>query len=1036
MRCRYTATRAVVRRLARRDGPTLYLLALLVLACSPALALDPHRSLREFHHSKWSTKDGAPGQIGAIAQTREGYLWIGAGPSLFRFDGIRFERYISANGESFGTVSSLHAPATGGLWVGLRRGGAAFIEPDRITRYGESDGLPTGAVYGFASDHDGALWVAANDGLARFDGTRWQPASEAWGFLGRNARAVYVDRAGTVWAASEERLVYLPKGTREFIDSGERVGWVSRIAEAPDGSIWIAEHHGGSVRKVVGTGMQDPTAKNAIDTPSAGLLFDRDGTLWIGTLGNGVRRVIDPSSLTDKSARDTFTSDAGLTADYTGPLLEDREGNIWVGTSAGLDRFRHGAIVRAPFPSGAHNFALAADGNGNVWAGTLNRHTMRHSRGAVSTLDVPPPITSAHGDENGTVWLGGPHGIWRSNGDSLIRVASLPKEADAESTVRAMVADRRGTLWVSINRLGLFTLHDDRWNRVPPHSDHPEQRMPVSASLDSDGRLWFGYRNNLIVTQDGAEVRTWDAESGLAIGNVTAMHHGRERSWVAGQFGVALFDGERFRSLPLVNGDLFHGVYAIIETRGCNMVPRVSNDYERASWGALWIHANAGILCVPATEVRQALADPNHRVAYRAVDSVGGLPDDPIQVRPVPTAIENDDGRLWFATGNGVIWLDPQQLYENPVPPPVLVETLRADDQPFSVSAHAILPTRTRRLEIRYTALSLAVPEGIRFRYRLDGYDMDWHDAGARREAVYTALRPGRYRFHVLAANSDGVWNEQGATLTFEIPPTFYQTRTFLALCIASACGFLWWLYRSRMRRAAEQVRLRLEERHAERERIARELHDTLLQSFQALVLRVHAAVRQIPAHEPSRRMLEQTLDRADDAIAEGRDRIKELRATTSISELSDALAEIGRDMARDDIAFEIETHGEPRALDVAVRDEVYWIGREALINAFRHARARRIEVHVVYGARALRLRVRDDGIDAAFMTPQGRPEHWGLRGMHERASRIAATLEVRSHAGAGTEIELIVPAGAIYGDAPRRLRMFAARSMSPRDRG
>jgi signal transduction histidine kinase/ligand-binding sensor domain-containing protein len=1027
-------------RPAGRNGPLPYLPALLALVFSPALALDPDRSLREFHHSKWTIGDGAPGQIGAIAQTREGYLWIGAGPSLFRFDGIRFEPYMSTDGESFGTVSSLHAPTSGGLWVGLRRGGAAFIEHDRFIRYDKSDGLPTGAIYGLATDHDGNVWAAANDGLARFDGTHWQQIAETWGFLGRNARAVHVDRAGNVWAASEERLFYLPRDTRTFIDSGESVGWVSRIAEAPDGSLWIAEHHGGAVRKVMGTGARSLAAKTVIDTPSAGLLFDRDGTLWIGTLGDGLQRVIDASSLTDKSVVDKFTSAEGLTADYTGPLLEDREGNVWVGTSAGLDRFRHGAIVRAPFPSGAHNFALAADRSGNVWAGTLNRSTMRHSRGTVHILDIPPPITSAHADETGTVWLGGPNGIWRSNGDALIRVASLPTEAGAESTVRAMVVDRRGTLWVSINRLGLFTLHGDRWSRVPPHSDHPEQLMPVSASRDRNGRLWFGYRNNLIVTHDGPHVQKLDAESGLAIGNVTAMYHGRDRSWIAGQFGVALFDGERFRSLPSVDGDLFLGVYGIIETRGCNMAQRVTNDHERGSLGDLWIHANAGIFCIPATEVRQALEDPQHLIAYRSFPSVDGLPDDPIQVRPVPTAIEDKEGHLWFATGNGVIWLDPQQLYENPLPPPVLIETLRADDRPFPTSARAALTARTRRVEIRYTALSLAVPEGIRFRYRLDGYDTNWHDAGARREAVYTALPPGRYRFHVLAANSDGVWNEQGAELTFEIPPTFYQTKTFLALCIAAVLGFLWWLYRRRMRRAADQVRLRLEERHAERERIARELHDTLLQSLQTLVLRVHAATRRVPSHEPARRLLEETLDRADEVIAEGRDRIKDLRATTAISALSDALSRVGDDMARDDIAFSIETHGEPRPLDTAIRDEVYCIGREALINAFQHAYARRIEVHVIYGTRALRLRVRDDGraIDRAFMTPDGRPEHWGLRGMHERASRIAAALEVRSRTDTGTEVELIVPAGTIYSDAPRghRLRIFAARQMPSKDRG
>jgi signal transduction histidine kinase len=301
------------------------------------------------------------------------------------------------------------------------------------------------------------------------------------------------------------------------------------------------------------------------------------------------------------------------------------------------------------------------------------------------------------------------------------------------------------------------------------------------------------------------------------------------------------------------------------------------------------------------------------------------------------------------------------------------------------------------------------------------------------REAIYTGLGHGRYRFHVLAANSDGVWNEEGAALTFEIPPMFYETRTFLALCIAAALGSLWLLYRSRMQRAAARLRLRLEERHAERERIARELHDTLLQGFQGLVLRFQAAAESIPSHEPARRMMEQTLDRADDVLTEGRDRIRDLRAAMPALDLTRAMSEVARKLAEGDTAFRVLTVGAARPLDAAARDEVYWIGREALANAFRHARARQIEVHVVYESRALRLRVCDDGcgIDAAVLAPDGKPGHWGLRGMRERAARIGATLEVQRAAGGGTEVEVAVPAASVYRDASRIgrwLRVLAIR--------
>jgi signal transduction histidine kinase len=325
----------------------------------------------------------------------------------------------------------------------------------------------------------------------------------------------------------------------------------------------------------------------------------------------------------------------------------------------------------------------------------------------------------------------------------------------------------------------------------------------------------------------------------------------------------------------------------------------------------------------------------------------------------------------------------------------------------------------TNSLQIEYSAGSLTIPERVRFRHKLDGLDSDWQDAGTRREALYTNLGPGRYTFRVAAANNDGVWNEAGASIAFTIPPAFYQTRWFYALCALGCLGLLAALYRARVRQIASQVRGRLEERLAERERIARELHDTLLQGMQGLIWRFQAAADRIPSGEPARQLLEQSLDRADKLLGESRDKVKDLRpAAGDAAELADALAAEGEQFAQLHPAeFRVSAHGTRRSLHPIVREEGFLIGREALGNAFAHARAARIEAEVTYDDTALHIRVRDNGqgIDTAVLNAGGRAGHFGLIGMRERAKKLGAQLEVWSKPGNGTEVDLRVPAKVAY---------------------
>lgn len=971
-------------------------IALAWTLCRPLLALDPDRSLAQLAHSRWTLADGLPGEVGALAQTPDGYLWIGAGQSLFRFDGVRFKPYRSADGATLSTVSSLLADPGGTLWVGLRAGGIVRIEAASEQRYGVSDGVPDGVVYGFAAEPDGTIWAATEEGLTRLRDGAWQPVGTADGFAGRHARAVFVDNRGAVWAASENRLYHRAAGSARFEDADITVGWVSQIAQDRRGIVWIAHRYNGGVRST-------DRAEAIIAVDSTGITFDRHGSLWIGTLGSGLLRV--PPGQTNRAAAggDTLTAHQGLSADYVRCILEDREGNLWVGTSHGLDRIRDTPFVTAELPGGAHYFALAPGHDDSLWIGSINRPALQLDRSGVTELAMPPPVTAASTDRDGAIWLGGPNGIWRSSGDDLVPVADRPTGHRSEGAIRALVRDDTGTLWVSENDQGLFRRQNGAWFAVPPVSDDPSQIMPVTAAAGADGQLWFGYRNDLVVAWDtGSDSkRMWGPAQGVDVGHVTAIYAGT-RLWIGGQHGLAVREGERFRTLPVAGAPL-QGLYGIVETADRDV----------------WLYALSGAHRIPQSELDRAIGNGAHPLRTTRFDDVPALPDDPTQVRPLPALVTTPDGRLWFATGSGVVSVNPSRLDAVPPAPDVTLEEIVADGQPLPAGTPALVPALTDRLRLHYSAPALGHPERVRFRFMLDGYDDHWQEAGERREAVYTRLPPGRYRFRVAAANQGGVWGAPGAVTEVIVRAAPHQTVVFRVLVAAALAALLWLGYRMRLRQLGQRLQLRLDERHRERERIARDLHDTLLQSVQGLLLKFHAATGYLAPTDPARAALLGVLDRAEEVLEEGRGLVQGLRRSEEPpGDLAESLLEAAQELADGEPPrVRVAIQGDPRPLEAIVHEELLHIGREALINALRHADAGHIEIELGYGRRTLHLRVRDDGVgmDAAHASHDGRSGHFGIPGMYERAAHIGATLELWSRPGSGTEVALQIPSSVAY---------------------
>jgi signal transduction histidine kinase len=443
--------------------------------------------------------------------------------------------------------------------------------------------------------------------------------------------------------------------------------------------------------------------------------------------------------------------------------------------------------------------------------------------------------------------------------------------------------------------------------------------------------------------------------------------------------------------------------------------------------GDLWVHDADGVAHVPAGEARQALRDSTYRPRADRFDARDRL-DGPATTNVAPSAVEGTDGRIWFAYVGGVASVDPAHLPRNGVPPPITIRGIRAGEREYSASGQIALPARTTGLTIAYTAASLDIPERVRFRYRLSGLDTAWQDVGARREAVYTNLGPGDYRFQVIAANADGVWNETGATLDFVIPPTFVQTRLFLALCAMGAAGALWLLLAWRQRRVTAAIHARFDATLAERTRIAQELHDTLLQGFGSVALQVHAA-RRLVGTQPQQltEVLDQAAAVADATLREARHAVWEMRAPELDElDLPGALRAAAYDaVGSEPIRLSVAVHGAPRHLPPAAEVAALRIGREAVTNSVRHAGCKTVDVTLAYGPGTLTVKVCDDGrgLSPESIDRARRNGHWGLIGMRERAAAAGGYLEIAAVDGGGTSVIAVLPTDEASGKPVPRTR-------------
>ena len=960
--------------------------------------------LPQYNHRAWSMLEGAPADVWALAQTPDGYLWLGTGTGLYRFDGMQFEHFEPPRERPFAShnITALGVAPDGALWIGFLLGGVSVLRDGELVHHAVESGAPGDMVLAFAHDADGATWVASRDGFRRYDGHRWERIAEEWGYPDTRAESLMKDSRGTLWVASETRLLRLPAGARRFVDTGIETGPYASLVETPGGALWISDgRHGTRVMA-----MPDALADRPMKAASGGfghfafMRIDPNGVLWATDRRNGglarisrLDRFAPGHVLAERDVDALIRKREGLTSDRAIPVLCDREGNIWVGTNLGVHRFRFNSVqvVQDERLTQHNTYAVAFSPPLGLLVSSGPRLYRVTGTGIEQVADTGGPKIGAIVPRPGGAWLKAEDGAYSLKEGALERLR-IP--GDNGRSLSVMGHDG-GTGFVTVqDGQGLLRYDGTTWHRIGAGNVRTEG---VTAILrDVDGSDWIGYAGNRLAHWANGRQRLYTLRDGLNLGAVTALARVEDGLLVAGEAGMVLLRGDRFHALNAAPADRFNGVTGIVVTRG----------------GDIWLNGIKGLIQLPAGALSDALGRRTS-LRHRLLNASDGLLGIAQQATPASTALADATGRLWFATNQGLATLDPMRLHRNAVRPTVEIRGLQAGGAAYASADGLQLPAGARDLRINYTAPNLTFPSRTQFRYRLEGFDEDWQEAGNRRQAFYTNLGPGSYRFQVMAANESNVWSDPQVS-AFTIEPRFTQTWWFIALCAIAATGVLFVLYVLRMRHIAEQTRMRLEERHLERERIARELHDTLLQSVHGLVLRFQGVANRIPRDDPIRGVLEQVMDRADDVIVEGRDRVRDLRASAphSALEIPDAFARLGNELAQQHPAnFSVVVEGKLHRLDAMVREEVFWIGREALVNAFRHAGARRIEVEISSDARQVAFRFRDDGQGIAqdVQLHGHRSGHWGLSGMRERARGIGAQLNVWSRPGNGTEVELLV---------------------------
>jgi signal transduction histidine kinase/ligand-binding sensor domain-containing protein len=993
--------------------------ALLLCACaalSPLLlpALDPTRALGQYIVTRWGRDSFPGGAINAIAQTPDGYLWIGAENGLVRFDGIDFKLINHSNAPSLpaGHVLGLAVDPEGVLWVRMQspylmryRGGSfEQMYPEKVPLE-FTFARETGAA-ALALSTQGNILIATPAAPLRYVDGKFTPAASSSAAHG-TPMSIAETADGAIWVGMRESGLFSVRDGRE---SQVRLPdqKVNVLLPVAGPQLWIGTdsglmHWDGSV--ITRRGIPAALARS----PVLALARDRDSNLWVASAA-GITRMDARGS--------TLQPGSGSAPGAVHAIFEDREGSLWFGGNEGLMQLRD-----APFVSYAgvasEGGSLFIDDSGRTWIGPSSgrllwlRGEQHHS---VTTSGLGGDVIYSIAGGPGELWLGrrlgGVTQVQEEAGVLQTRTYTV-RDGLAPGVVYAVSRTRDGSVWAGTFSGGVSRIEKGRITTFT--TAHGLGADAVTTIQEApDGTIWVGTVGGLAAYRHGTW-RRYGGEDGLPPGRVNSLALDSDGVlWIGSSSGVLYWSGSRFEGARNTPDTLREEIYGLAAD----------------NVGNLWASTNQNVVSISRASLLGRSQGP---ATLREFATADGLPSTR-GIRRDHSVIKDASGRIWFSLQGGLCVVNPS-LPSALAPALAKVESIAIDGRPLGAGPVARYSSSGRRVVFNFIGVSLAVPDRVRYRYLLDGYDSDWSRPTDAREATYTSLTPARYTFRVMASNSEGLWNGAPASVVLEVEPRWSETWWFRVAALGLTAAAIFAGFRYRLARIHAAMNLRFEERLAERTRIARELHDTLLQSFQGLMLRLQVVDDLLPPGK-AKEQLGQSLERADQALAEGRSAVYDLRSSAkSATDLVETLRALGDEItAQDSASFHLLVEGPERDLHPVIRDELYRITREALRNASRHAAARHIETEITYGERALRLRIRDDGQGIPpEMLEAGRPGHYGLSGMRERAEQIGAKFAIWSGPKAGTEIELSIAGSVAYRASTAKpiFRMFRRKKVN-----
>ncbi len=971
------------------------ILLLFSLAPSASAASEPEsaNAFSRYSLDHWHEAQGFPStRIREIVQARDGYLWMATYSGLVRFDGVSFTLFNLKSGSlKYDEVWALKEDKEGALWIGTYGGGLTRLKEGRFTTFTSTQGLPDDAIRSLDVDPAGNVWIATLRGACRYSNGSFKSFTRKDGLSSDFVAAISASSRQGVFAAAGNKLHRLVDG-KFVVQQGvieENDGRISSLSAGSDGSVWIA-FEGGTVKRMWNGRVESYSVQKGFGVGDSKVFEDRQGSVWLGS-GAGLLR------LRNGRFEDFFRAGTGKGLGVVMSLCLDREGSLWIGLETnGLARLRKAQCETLTEEDGLpHNSVLSTfqDSRGDIWVGTAFGFS-KWSKGTLSSWvefnGLPIRHVSSIGeDSSGNLWFGagGQLLIVRRDG-KLVRVPDWKRVFEIKTIYR----DPAGRMWIGTDGDGLFLLEGGK-TTVYHVQDGLASDHVRGILCDRQGALWVTTFGGGVSKYSGGKFTTYTTKSGLGSDRVVALHESDDGSlWFATRGGLSRLKNGHFVTYTIQQGLPVNQISGILEDGA----------------GNFWFSCSQGIFSVKRLDFDGLDEGKLDRITCRTYGVGDGLRSSAFAAGFQPNSWKTLDGRLLFTSLKGLVAVDPERLFSNALIPPVHIEKVLINNKTADTSVIGQIPPGEGEVEIHYSALSYLAPEKMQFKYRLEGFDKDWVIAGTRRFAHYASLPPGPYKFLVTACNNDGVWNETGDSFSFKLQPHFYQTVWFYALCAALAVFAAYLFYRIRINR----IKAEFAAVSRERNRIAREIHDTLAQGFAGISVQLEAG-KQMLFDSPQ--LAEEHLDQANGlargCLEEVRRYVWNLRhRDEGKGDLAARLSELAGTIASG-TSFHFKTTGTPRQLSEPAENMLLRIGQEAIVNAVRHGHAGKIEIDLNYEAGQVELHVQDDGCGFDPDEERARDnDHFGLLGMRERASQLGGSLRISSSPGHGTNIEVTVP--------------------------